>query len=138
MSLRRRSSAHMRMRCLSARAELPLGRCLRDLSPEQSFRCPSASGSLLCWCKEVTKKHLESRASLGGPARRFCEGMKAPCTTRPPRADTSFASHAGLSSQAKRRAVRPGATELYRNMHLLGDLCAGPPRDVLLERAFFW
>ena len=23
-----------------------------------SFRCPAASGSLLCWCKEVTKKHL--------------------------------------------------------------------------------
>src|SRR5579885_451815 len=50
------------------------------------------SGSLLCWCKEVTKKHLESRASLGGPAQGIREGMKTPCTTRPSRADTSFAS----------------------------------------------
>src|SRR5579884_2881275 len=122
MSLRRRSSAHMRMRCLSARAELPLGRCLRDLSPEQSFRCPSDSGSLLCWCKEVTKKHLESRASLGGPARRFCEGMKAPCTTRPPRADTSFASLVKRDRHAKRMALPIEVTELDWNMHPLAEL----------------
>src|SRR5579885_2188117 len=111
MSLRRRSSAHMRMRCLSARAELPLGRCLRDLSPEQSFRSPAESGLLLCWCKEVTKKHLESRASPEGPARGFCEGMKAPYTTRPSQADTSFAPLADLSLQAKRKTGPPGTTE---------------------------
>src|SRR5579883_1636259 len=129
MSLRRRSSAHMRMRCLSARAELPLGRCLRDLSPEQSFRSPAESGLLLCWCKEVTKKHLESRASLGGPARRFCEGMKAPCTTRPPRADTSFASLDCFSCKRKTfHLERPSCTGTFirwRNLVqvLRGMLC---------------
>src|SRR5579883_764476 len=87
-----------RVASLLTRAKLPLGR--------------GPSGSLLCWCKEVTKKHLESRASPGGPARGFCDGMKAPYTTRPSQADTSFASQASLWSQAKRKAIQPGTTEL--------------------------
>src|SRR5579884_2056103 len=99
---RRQSRASARPRAervtsLLTRAKLPLGR--------------GPSGSLLCWCKEVTKKHLESRASLGGPARGFCEGMKAPYTTRPSQADTSFAPLADLSLQAKRKTGPPGTTE---------------------------
>src|SRR5579885_2768118 len=64
------------------------------------------SGSLLCWCKEVTKKHLESRASLGGPAQGIREGLKTPYTTRPPQTETLFASLATKDLHAKRMTRR--------------------------------
>src|SRR5579884_890983 len=81
------------------------------------------SGSLLCWCKEVTKKHLESRASLGGPAQGIREGMKTPYTTRPWQTDTPFASLATEDLHAKRLALSAGTTELSWNMHPLAELC---------------
>src|SRR5579884_3357442 len=102
-----------RVTSLLTRAKLPLGR--------------GPSGSLLCWCKEVTKKHLESRASLGGPARGFCDGMKAPYTTRPLQADKVFASLVTKYLHAKRVALPIGVTELDWNMHPLAELREGPP-----------
>ena len=57
--------------------------------------------------------------------------MKAPHTTRPPQADTSFAPLADLSLQAKRKAVRPGTAEFCVESSFLRNVLVQVLRGML-------